>query len=203
MNTQPENQYAGIDYGLGLSNADKSTGTRYGVISQNSVNPDALSDIFTNGEDIAWKCAIEELKNEHDKAQAELPEDKQEEFDEDAAAEELSMNWESSLNNIRYERDGYILTGCLDSNVFILASPYYTYAQFCSPCVPGAGNLDNAFQQVNPPADCPATTNGENYRHDAEMAGFPKVYCLGHDWFDDNKAPYPVFSVEDSSLVTV
>ena len=23
-----------------------------------------------------------------------------------------------------------------------------------------------------------------------------RAYCLGHDWFDDNKAPYPVYSVE-------
>jgi hypothetical protein len=26
--------------------------------------------------------------------------------------------------------------------------------------------------------------------------GVPKAYCLGHDWFDDGRAPYPVYSVE-------
>jgi hypothetical protein len=36
---------AGIDYGMGTSNRDAKTGIRYGVISQHSINPDALGDI--------------------------------------------------------------------------------------------------------------------------------------------------------------
>lgn len=73
----------------------------------------------------------------------------------------------------------YELVSCLDSDVMILKSPYYTFAQFCSPCVPGAGNLDNP---------------------ESESDGV-KTYCLGHDWFDDSVAPYAVFSVSDDSLV--
>jgi len=26
-------------------------------------------------------------------------------------------------------------------------------------------------------------------------------YCFGHDWFEDGKAPYPVYSVETGELV--
>jgi hypothetical protein len=56
-------------------------------------------------------------------------------------------------------------------------SPFYTFAQFCSPCVPGAGNLDNAMDEG------------------------VKTYCLGHDWFESGKAPYPVYSVTSGELV--
>ena len=76
-----------------------------------------------------------------------------------------------------YEREGYQLTDCLNSDIFVIRAPYYTRAQFCSPCVPGAGNIDN-------------------YCEDG-----PKTYCLGHDWFDDGKAPYKVWRVSDDTEV--
>lgn len=49
----------------------------------------------------------------------------------------------------------------------------WTFAQFCSPCVPGAGSLDNPVEDG------------------------AKTYCLDHDWFDGGVAPYPVFRVAD------
>jgi hypothetical protein len=61
----------------------------------------------------------------------------------------------------------------------VVKSPFYTYAQFCSPCVPGAGNLDNP------------------------MAEGVKTYCLGHDWFEGGVAPYPVWRVDDHAFVTM
>ncbi len=69
--------------------------------------------------------------------------------------------------------------GNLDSynDVWIFKSPYYTHAQFCSPCAPGAGYLANPCEDG------------------------PKTYCLGHDWFDDRRAPYPVYLVTDGTLV--
>lgn len=86
-------------------------------------------------------------------------------------------NSDNGLNDYVYERDGYVLTGCLQHDVFVLRSDYYTYAQFCSPCVPGAGNLDHAF--------------------DAHVEGAPRTYCLQHDWFENSKAPYRVWRVTD------
>jgi hypothetical protein len=68
-----------------------------------------------------------------------------------------------------YADDGYELTGCLDSDIMVLKSPYYTLAPFCSPCVPGAGDLNSA-------------------RSDGV-----KTYCLGHDWFEEGVAPYLVY----------
>ncbi len=190
--------YAGIDYSLGKSNCDTLTGIRYGVISQNSVMPDALDDIMTQGKDMAWESALKEAirdaKNEAQTAWDNLPEtddkpSEPEEVDEDSISDDLSMNWESSLSNYLYEEAGYKLTGCLDNDLFVLASPFFTYAQFCSPCVPGAGNLDSAY---NP---------AENEPFEPANLGFPRVYCLGHDWFEEGKAPYKVYSVETGKEV--
>lgn len=69
-----------------------------------------------------------------------------------------------------------------DGDIFILQSPYYTRAAFCSPCAPGACYLAS-------PCD-----DGE------------KAYCFGHDWFSDHpehpgRAPYPVFRVSDDQPV--
>jgi len=88
--------------------------------------------------------------------------------DEDAYAE--PVGWHVS-------EEGYEIVDCLDNDAMILKSPYYTFARYCSPCVPGAGNLD-----------------------DADPNGV-KTYCLGHDWFEDGKAPYPVFRVDTNELV--
>lgn len=44
-----------------------------------------------------------------------------------------------------YVDDGVLqATTCLDSDIMVLKSPYYTIAPPCSPCVPQAGNLDDA-----------------------------------------------------------
>ena len=55
--------------------------------------------------------------------------------------------------------------------VFVLKSPYYTYGQYCSPCAPGAVDLDGPLSA------------GEGV----------KGYCFGHEMFDE-MAPYQVFS---------
>lgn len=207
--------YPGIDYSRGISNCDLATGIRYGVISQNSVSPDAIEDIFTHGEDKAWERAKEEaLREARMKARADAaakgedPDEAEEDVDEDRISDELGMSWETSLGNYLYERDGYKLTGCLDNDLFVLRSPYYTFAQFCSPCVPGAANLDSPFEPATPldtskpfPDLSAFAGLAEQYATLAADCGFPRAYCLGHDWFDDGKAPYPVFSVETGKLV--
>jgi len=66
-----------------------------------------------------------------------------------------------------------------DPDIFILKSKYFTYCQYCSPCAPGAGYL-------------------ENYT-DKDIG--IKAYCFGHDWFEDEKAPYPVYDIETGELV--
>lgn len=79
-----------------------------------------------------------------------------------------------------YEADGYSAHCGQDGDIFILKSPYFTYAQFCSPCAPGACYLTH-------PLDEPDDNN--------------KAFCFGHDWFEDGVAPYPVYSVETGELI--
>ena len=173
---------AGIDYGMGITNVDVKTGIRYGAISQHSVSQawcDSAEPDY--GKPTCPKCGNEVIEYDGDKDV-----DGWEGSDHGCAdfmCEDCKMVYDSSdcygeePQGWNYEGDGYKLTGCLDSDIFVLESPYYTFAPFCSPCVPGAGNLDSA---------------------DADGA---KTYCLGHDWFEDGKAPYEVYSVETGAIV--
>lgn len=92
--------------------------------------------------------------------------------------------YESGGDCTRYsyeDKDGTKLQVAGDGDIFVLKSPYFTYAQFCSPCAPGACYLRS-------PLDSPVEAN--------------KCYCMGLDWFDDdNPCPYPVYSVETGELI--
>lgn len=170
---------AGIDYGLGRTNIDYATGIRYGVIAQNSVlQAWADSAEADYGPPTCPKCGNDACEfdldkhGEYDNASGYLTKVS------DYACEacEVTIASEDAYGDEpvgwHYSGDGYELTDCLDSTIFVLKSPFYTLAVYCSPCVPGAGDLDNASEDG------------------------VKTYCLGHDWFEEGKAPYTVFSVE-------
>jgi len=143
----------GIDYGLGNTNIDKENNIRYGVIHQNEV----LQVWYDSSEPIypCESCEITEEEKENDGC---------------CFCEPIGF----SVDNGKYiaDSDDY-------GDIFITKSPYYTRAQFCSPCAPGACYLTN-------PCD-----DGE------------KAYCFGHDWFENGKAPYPVYRVCDDKLIEV
>lgn len=87
-------------------------------------------------------------------------------------------NTESVVSHYEYSVEGYQLRqGSEDNDIFVLESRYYTHACFCSPCAPGACYLLNPDREA------------------------PKAYCLNHDFFDGDKAPYPVFRVSDDTEV--
>ena len=78
-----------------------------------------------------------------------------------------------AINRVSFTLDdGEYVAEC-DSygDIFITKSPYFTTCRYCSPCAPGAGYL-------------------MNYDPDGIRA-----YCFGPDWFDNNVAPYKVYSV--------
>ena len=168
---------------MGESNYDTKTGIHYGVISQHSVMAEALDDLEPDyGPPTCPKCGNEATnidgyeedfeeweRAKYDDEQYLCPGCKYVFGSESAYSEEP--------NGFTYEEDGYILTNCLDSDIFVLKSPYYTFTQYCSPCVPGAGNLDTPIE------------NGV------------KTYALGHDWYEEGIAPYPVYRVEDDKQI--
>jgi len=159
--------YAGIDYSLGKSNFDPDNGIHFGVIHQGEILQ-------------AWCDSSEPI------------------FDNGGDGDEESDDFiEAEPCLFIYNGDGYKCEQNVnDFDIMIIKSPYYTYAQYCSPCAPGAGYLMNYYKPEK------NTVAFDHYQEYAKINGFPKVYCFGHDWFEDGTAPYPVFSVETGELVT-
>lgn len=178
---------AGIDYGMGQTNIDHKTGIRYGVASLHDVTQ-------------AWHDA-----SEADYGDATCPDCGQIAVDPENECD--SENWTrakgscgdyacSSCETLFDAQDafgdepqGFTLDdgeyqatqgGSGDSDIFVLKSPFYTFGPFCSPCAPGAVYLPDA-------------TGNEDEGH--------KAYCFGHDWFDDGKAPYTVYSIATGAVV--
>lgn len=174
---------AGVDYGHGLANIDHQTGIRYGVISPHSLSGDSLDEVYQRGENLTHWAAVEEARTtlaEH--INRGLDTIGFEDVDKERLYEYVEGIWgdvedrwndryEEQDDTYRYEQDGYVLeTSSL--GIYVIRSPYYTRARFCSPCCPGAGDLDG-------------------FDEDGE-----KTYCLGHEWFEEETAPYRVWSVE-------
>ena len=185
---------SGVDYGMGKTNIDPKTGIRYGVISQNSVSGDALDDMVSDyGPPTCPKCGspavdigadgVPDLGD--DVIAANWAQEALHGWDEYACiACKYTFGSDSAFGDEAIgqylDNNKYKVYNCLQSDLMVIMSPYWTYARFCSPCVPGAGDLDAKV-------------------HDGQ--GDCKAYCLGHDWFDDGKAPYPVYRVSDDSIV--
>lgn len=176
--------YKGLDYSLGRSNVDHATGIHYGVISQHTIGEAWYDQAEADyGDPHCPKCGNDAI------VVADGTSDDYEDFEEmchgcrEYACEDcrILFDGEEAFGDepigFHFKDSEYTLTDCLDSDVFVLRSPYYTYAQFCSPCVPGAGNLNTPCEDG------------------------PKTYCLGPEWFEGDKAPYPVYRVSDNSVV--
>jgi hypothetical protein len=185
----------GIDYGRGITNIDTETGIRYGVINQNEVLQTWADSSLPYYAPYCPYC-VEQAAETYE-AMVELPE---------CPKCHHKFNPDQSFDNFdpagfTYDSDGYQCNQSYDdTDIFILKSPYYTYAGFCSPCAPGAGYLMSPFTMSKEmPIDDSLPLGG--YAAHAIASGFPKVYCFDHSFFDNGKAPYPVFSVETGELV--
>jgi len=174
----------GIDYGMGETNIDKETGIRFGIISQNAIMPELLLDFEplwgtascpVCGEDVEESAEVE-MSDERFLQLEE--EDRSPDRDYWCDACEKSYWTENcygdSPNGMRYEQDGYLVVIDETGDMWVMKSPYYTYAKFCSPCAPGAGHLSTPCEKEE---------------------GAPRVYCLDGDWFDEGMAPYKVYKV--------
>jgi hypothetical protein len=84
-----------------------------------------------------------------------------------------------------YEAEGIKAFSGDDGGVWVVMSPFFTYAQFCSPCAPGACYLRSPLHPTPP-------------HH-------PKCFCLPADWFEGEgeecECPYPVYKVETGECV--
>ena len=183
---------AGINWAGRLnSNRDEKTGFRYGVISQNEISQAWCDSAEADyGDPHCPKCG-----RQADKLEAfgetfangipnEFTTDPHE-CDEFACVDcNQVFGSESAFgdtpNGFYYDRDGITAACGEDGDIFVTKSPYFTYAQFCSPCAPGACYLIHPVSAENADNRC---------------------YCFGHDWFEDGAAPYPVYSVETGAEI--
>jgi len=180
--------YPGIDYsrGCGLTpggppvNRDPETGIRYGVIPCHAVDywwesaeanygdptcPDCGSDLVDPDDTdldtlggVDWVCHGCRLG-----------------FDSDECYPEEAFSHYVDTPELAAET-----SDCVD--IFVCRSEYYTYAQYCSPCAPGACYLTSPL--------------GPGARHSGNRA-----YCFGPDWFD-GPPPYPIWRVSDDREIT-
>ena len=165
-----ETTYKGIDYGLGKSNIDDNN-IRFGVINQSEV----LQAWCDDSDPMYFYCCPEcgiEFGYEYPG------------YDNCPNCYELFDEFTFDMlepDHFRYLQDGYkIFQSQDDTDLFVELSPYYTYAQFCSPCAPGAIYLMSPLDDIE-----------DNN----------KGYCLGHDWFESGYAPYPVYDIKSGKRV--
>ena len=163
--------YAGIDYGHGLSNINFDTGIRYGVIQANHVGEAWYEDSESVYVYNCPHCGSGPLKKGADARRCP-----------NCHKSIKDGDWDDNEPiGFKYEKEGYKCTQDSDSpDIFVCESPFFTYAAFCSPCAPGACYLETELEE-------PSDSN--------------KAYCLGHDWFEEGKAPYTVYSVETGKVV--
>lgn len=190
-------QNKGIDYsGPGATcNRNIKTGIRYGIIPQGDCMPEALDDIFTHGTDTDFEEYVQGAKDairnalsdyfsdyKHgDRKTSKLDDAVESAFD--AISDNLGDDYQGTgdCTRMEYTEDGYKLMTDSSGDLWVIESKFFTYAQFCSPCAPGACYLRNP---------CSPDDN-------------QKAYCLGSDWFENDKAPYPIYSVETGELISI
>jgi hypothetical protein len=162
--------HAGTDYGSGLTNIDTKTGIRFGVIPQNDVLQawaDSSEPVYTY---CCPHCGTELKKGSEAKRCPSCY--KKIDADRDFAFQEP--------DGFILDDGEYMCTCDEYGDIFILKSPYVTYAAFCSPCAPGACHLRSELDDKN-----------ANNR----------TYCLGHDFFEEGTAPYTVYDAETGEIV--
>ena len=180
----------GIDYsGVGATcNRNPDTGIRYGIIPQNDIlQAWADSSEPDYGEPHCPMCgnaAVEYSACAEDTDDVTTTYARNAGSCDDYACDDCRHVWDSSEvygdEPLGFTLDDGTYKAFSDSSddVWITDSPYYTRAQFCSPCAPGACYLSN------PCAD------GE------------RAYCFGADLFDDNNpCPYPIYNVSDDVCI--
>ncbi len=180
-----------------MPNYDETTGIRYGVISPHSISSFALEDIYQKGTDPQYESAKEELTTEiktvldnHGFSVGEIDEVLSPVID------IFNESYQSDGSGIMdYSDNEYSLHVSGDNfGIFVMKSPYYTYCRGCSPCAPGAGDLDA-------PID-PSNLHLDTLEHISA-----KTLCLGPEWFDkeeseySQKIPYRVFRVDNDQEV--
>ena len=173
-----------------MPNYDEKTGIHYGVISPNNISGDALNDICfgSNSTDPHYEAGkndllsdLEEFCDNHDIDFKRI--------NTDSFEDQYSDQYENSDGQYDYEDKEYTLHVSGDNfGIFVIKSPFYTFTRLCSPCAPGAGDLNNPI-------------NADHRLKDISNTG-AKTYCLPSEFFDEySPIQYRYYNVSDNKEV--
>lgn len=152
-----------------LSNYDEKTGINYGCISQNSIALEHIDSWYEK--DAVYESYVQELEKKV----------KSGEITEEEKDNNLEY-YDNDFHQWYYKDEEYEAEYSESLNAWIiLKSPFYTYCRQCSPCVPGAGDLDSPVSKEE----------YERTQHNTFMYGTVKAYCLPKDFFDADYAKIP------------
>lgn len=186
-------------------NFDPDAKISYGVLSPNSVDPEALSIIYDNGTDLGYENWLEETKKElhsvvvravEDLVSASIADDMA-----DAAVDAFCYNAGDCYNSdgdTEYAYQAGDLHILLSQYLVVTKSPYFTICQNCSPCYPNAGNLDKPRNKTHA-----GEVSVPDPRHVlyGMVRGPLKAYCLPSDWFEEAECPYNVYEVATGKCI--
>lgn len=136
------------------SNVNPETGIRYGVISLNSLDADVVHELWIDGDNLSEREALDELREEVTTDMEAENEERDEPLSVEDMQDEIERRvegeWSESYGveepTIEGDCDGikYLISWLGGAPLlWVLESPYTTYARLCSPCVPNAGDLES------------------------------------------------------------
>jgi len=127
-----------------MPNYNPATGVPYGVIACQSLDAELVDELwYTHGTDLSYEEAVRELRNEVN-AEVEAGELDEDDFDSelDLRVERIQID-EPTIEGV-YEGVHYHISWLGGAPLlWVFESPHINPHAQCSPCVPGAGDLDS------------------------------------------------------------
>lgn len=120
-----------------MPNYNSDTGLPYGVVQGNSLQPDLLDELYFKALDIEQDRLIEEEMIARAENGQDPYGDWQDEFLDSCCIDEPSAQFEYEGIHLQYSWLGGAPI------VFSFNGPVQNVASYCSPCVPGAADLDS------------------------------------------------------------
>lgn len=154
-------------------NVDPRNNVHYGVIHRNSILPQCLEDFTDESAKEAEREIVDGLTNALGFFGKRAAEMAKQCME--AINDEFWEHYQNDEPKLSYRKEDYEIEGT--DYLIVTKSPFYTMASLCSPCFPNAGDLHTT--------------------HDGGYA----TYCVGDDWFEDNKCPYPIYRISDDAYI--
>lgn len=212
-------------------NQDKKTGIHYGVIGQNSIDADTLAAIIDGAMSDGTFHSDENWTLHRAATRYRIFSQKETDLEGQPMYWSNGFGWVPKgatlfdadkvtqmkigvpvgdgvwVPDTRGELDGgYIISSMGVTEMLIHNSPFFTYANLCSPCAPNCGHLDDIYKptkreqgQLDTLRQIAPNAVGEAMKSYAIETSVP-TFCFGPMCFRDEKPPYPVFDVATGNL---